>query len=300
MGAADIIPGVSGGTVALILGHYDRLVTAISHIDTTALRLVFRRRLHEAFEYVDGRFLAGIGCGVVAGILSLASLMHMLLENRFSETMAIFFGLILASSLLVARMISKWTLRTSVAAVAGAAVAWAICAMTPTTAEPTIPYVFLCANIAICAMILPGISGAFVLLLLGIYHPITGMLRGLLHGEWSIEILLQITVFVIGCATGLATFSRILRLLLRNYRDSTFALLMGLMVGSLRKLWPLQQPTTETATLEFKERQYEWVSPAQWDGPLVSLVMLVVLATMFVFVSHLIATRLTNKTEAPQ
>ncbi|MCC9601790.1 DUF368 domain-containing protein [Stieleria sp. JC731] len=271
MGAADTVPGVSGGTVALILGHYQRLITAISRIDKNAVSLLLAGKLHEAFVYVDGRFLGALGLGILSGIVTLAGLMHWLLDNHMPETFAVFFGLILASVLIVRRSISKWTAATYVALVLGALVAVAIGRLSPTGGADSLVYLFLSASIAICAMILPGISGAFVLLLLGVYYPVTGMVKGLAKGNIDLHTLISLSVFGCGCLFGLLAFSRLLHWLLDHKKSITMAGLIGLMLGSAEKLWPLQIPTPETATLKMKERVMVTMSPSQWEGSSVYL-----------------------------
>jgi putative membrane protein len=282
MGAADIVPGVSGGTVALVLGHYQRLVTAISHIDRDAARMIGQCDWRKAWEHFDGRFLLFLGIGIGSGIVGLASLMHWLLENRFSETMAVFFGLVLASGWIVGRMVGRWSLSTITATLLGAGLAWGISSLTPVSADPSYPYLYFCAMIAICAMILPGISGSFVLLLLGVYHPVTGMIRQVAHLEISIPTLTSLTIFGLGCVTGLGIFTRVLRYLLEHYHNITFAMLLGLMLGSLKKIWPLQKPTQESAALEFKDLQWESYYPNQWPDSLLPLVILVAVSVIVI------------------
>lgn len=261
MGAADIVPGVSGGTIALILGHYERLVTAISRVDGHLLGLVKRRQLSAAAEYLDLRFLIALGAGIATGIVGLASLMHYLLEHQQAYTYAVFFGLILGSSWLVAARLGRWRWSSVVLLLLGAVLAWQICRLTPGHRELTVINAFLAATVAICAMILPGISGAFVLLLLGLYHPITELIKGLPRGEFSVQGLIIIVTFALGCAVGLLAFTRLLKWLLARHHDPTMACLVGLMLGSLYKIWPFQQVTAETASLPFKEQIYVPVSP---------------------------------------
>ena len=295
MGAADIVPGVSGGTVALVLGHYQRLIEAISHFDRHLLGRLCRGEFVSAWQHVDGRFLALLGTGILIGIGGLASLMHWLLENRFSETMAVFFGLVLASGWVVAKMVQRWSFAAYLALVAGTIAAWSIASLSPVAGEPSTLYLFFCAMIAICAMILPGISGAFVLLLLGAYHPVTGMIKQFVGLDITPEIVFKLTVFGIGCLVGLGTFSRVLRYLLGHHANLTFAALLGLMLGSLRKLYPLQLPTAETAELEFKERQWQSVAPTQWPETGASIILILVLtvaaATAVLFLNQFAANR---------
>ncbi len=268
MGAADTVPGVSGGTVALILGHYQRLIAAISRFDTHALALLFARRWDELWRYCDLRFIIALGVGLVIGAGALASTMHWLLEHRMSQTLAVFFGLVLASGWLVATTIGRWSPLVIGGTIAGALLAFWIGGLTVIGGSENLLYLFVSAAIAICAMILPGISGAFVLLLLGMYHPVIGMIKQFVHGDIGVEVILKLSIFAAGCLVGLALFTRILRRLLSDYRDPTVGVLVGLMIGSLRRVWPLQSPTQATADLPFKERQFDTYWPSQWDGDL--------------------------------
>lgn len=280
MGAADIVPGVSGGTMALILGHYQRLVTAISRIDTQFLSLLAKRQLRQALEHIDFRFLLALTFGMASGIVALASLMHYLLEHQLPSTYAIFTGLILASSALVARRIQKWSWEVPLWLAGGILLAWQISVQQPVAGELTPLTAFLSATVAICAMILPGISGAFVLLLLGVYHPVTELIKGLPRGEITLDGLIVLATFGCGCLVGLLAFSRILKWLLANRYDRTLAFLVGLMLGSLVKIWPFQRVSQATAKLPFKEQQFEYVSPFSGEFNLLWIVGLVIISAI--------------------
>jgi putative membrane protein len=284
MGGADIIPGVSGGTVALILGIYRRLVTAISHFDLVTLRWLGRGELRKAIERVDLYFLMALGLGIGAGIVSLASLMHSLLTHASSRslTLAVFFGLIVASGVLVGRMVERWGPGTIVICSAGAAFAFWITGLQSVHPDPTYLYVFFCGMVAICAMILPGISGAYILLLLGMYVHVTGAIKGLPRGDVSTENLMTIAVFLAGCTIGLVSFSKVLRWLLSHHESTTMALLCGFMLGSLRRIWPFQRDLTpHEEELKLKVFANEW--PGAFDGRVLLTVGLVLLAAGFVF-----------------
>ncbi len=291
MGAADTVPGVSGGTVALVLGHYQRLLTAINSFNTTSLSLSRAGRWAELWRYCDLRFLLALGIGIVVGAGSLATSMHWLLEHRMAETYAVFFGLILISGWIVARSIRHWTPTAGLALVAGAFLAYGIALLPVGQASNYGPYLFFTATIAICAMILPGISGAFVLLVLGTYHPVMGMIKQFVHGEISLALITNLTLFASGCLVGLAAFSRLLHWLLRVHTDVTMAALVGLMVGSLRKIWPLQQATDATAALPFKEQQFRVVPLSQWEGNLLTLLGLAIVAVAVVWTIERIASQ---------
>ncbi|CAD75358.1 MAG TPA: DUF368 domain-containing protein [Rhodopirellula baltica] len=282
MGAADTVPGVSGGTVALILGHYDRLIAAISHVDTEALGLLRSGKWTELIRRLDLRFLITLGIGIVVGIGSLAGLMHWLLQHRVNETMAVFFGLVLASVWVVRRNVTQWTIPRWILLGMGVLVALGISRIPATTGDASHGFLFFSASIAICAMILPGISGAFILLLLGVYEPVIGMIKGVVKGQIDLDILGRLAVFAAGCLFGLLAFSRLLNYLLKHFRDATMAALIGLMIGSVGRLWPLQRVTAETAELELKYQEFEWVSPVEYDGSVLMLVVLAIVAAVVV------------------
>ena len=237
MGMADVVPGVSGGTIAFISGIYEELLDSIRSVDATALRLLLRFRLAEFWRHINGRFLLPVLLGIAVAIFSLARLMTYLLTNQPIAIWSFFFGLIVASALLVARQIGRWDWRTVLAFAVGAAAAWWITVATPAETPDDWWFVMLSGAIAICAMILPGISGAFILLLLGKYQYIMHAV-----GEFDIPV---IAVFVIGAAAGIISFSHLLSWLLKHWHDVTVAVLMGFMVGSLNKVWPWQE-TVET------------------------------------------------------
>ena len=237
MGMADVVPGVSGGTIAFISGIYEELLDSIRSVDATALRLLLRFRLAEFWRHINGRFLLPVLLGIAVAIFSLARLMTYLLTNHPLAIWSFFFGLIVASALLVARQIGRWDWRTVLAFAVGAAAAWWITVATPAETPDDWWFVMLSGAIAICAMILPGISGAFILLLLGKYQYIMHAV-----GEFDIPV---IAVFVIGAAAGIISFSHLLSWLLKHWHDVTVAVLMGFMVGSLNKVWPWKE-TVET------------------------------------------------------
>ena len=233
MGMADVVPGVSGGTIAFISGIYEELLDSIRSVDATALRLLLRFRLAEFWRHVNGRFLLPVLLGIAVAIFSLARLMTYLLTNHPIAIWSFFFGLIVASALLVAKQIGRWDWRTVLAFAVGAAAAWWITVATPAETPDGWWFVMLSGAIAICAMILPGISGAFILLLLGKYQYIMHAV-----GEFDIPV---IAVFVIGAAAGIISFSHLLSWLLKHWHDVTVAVLMGFMVGSLNKVWPWKE-----------------------------------------------------------
>lgn len=239
MGMADVVPGVSGGTIAFISGIYEELIESIKSVDATALRLLGTLRLKEFWRHINGRFLLSVLLGIAIAIFSLARLMTYLLTNHPIAIWSFFFGLIVASALLVAKQIGRWRVQTVAACLIGAAAAWWITVATPAETPDTRWFILLSGAIAICAMILPGISGAFILLLLGKYQFIMQAV-----GDLNVPV---IVIFVVGAAAGIISFSHLLSWLLKHWHDVTVAVLMGFMVGSLNKVWPWKE-VVETYT----------------------------------------------------
>ncbi|MCG8450599.1 MAG: DUF368 domain-containing protein [Pirellulales bacterium] len=284
MGGADIIPGVSGGTVALILGIYQRLVTAISHADGHLLSLLVQRQWRTAAEYLDLRFLVGLGVGILTGIGCLAGLMHTLLGEYRSFTLAVFFGLILGSSLIVARMVQPRGTGQGfgyvVLAAAAAGFAYWLVGLDQFRFHDHLGYFFGCGAIAICAMILPGISGAYILWLLGAYVAVTGIIHSVLSLQVTQREFVSLVVFACGCAVGLVSFSKLLKWLLEHARAPVMAILGGFMIGSLRLMWPFQHDLTPEKELKFKE--FETYVPVSWDHEITACLLLAVGATLAV------------------
>ncbi len=287
MGGADIIPGVSGGTVALILGIYERLVAAISHFDLQFLKHLRRKEWAAAAKHIDLVFLLLLGTGIATGIVLLAGLMHWLLENELQHTFAAFFGMILASSYIVARMIKRGGWDVVLLILAGAVGAYWLVGLPFLQNPPIGPvYIFACGTIAICAMILPGISGSFILVLLGAYSVITGTLRECIKGRVTEETWLLL-FFAAGAAIGLIGFSKFLQWLLSRHEAPTMAVLFGFMLGSLRKIWPYKIQLNPEAKA-FIDRQFENVLPNFSNmNDSISLAILVVAAGLVLLLEYL-------------
>ena len=237
MGAADVIPGVSGGTIAFITGIYEELINSIKSIDLKAIKLLLTFRFADFWKKINGNFLFSVVGGIGISIFSLARLMTYLLVHHPIEIWSFFFGLIIASSILVAKEVKKWDIFTIISLLAGGCIAYTITVLSPASTPETWWFIILSGAIAICAMILPGISGAFILLLMGKYAYIIGAV-----GSLDVGILV---LFAIGAISGIISFSHLLSWLLKNYHGLTIALLTGFMVGSLNKVWPWKQ-TIET------------------------------------------------------
>ncbi len=233
MGAADVVPGVSGGTIAFITGIYEELINSIKSINLKAIKLLLSFKIAEFWKTVNGTFLVSVLLGIGISVFSLAKGLKYLLDNHPVLIWSFFFGLVVASAIYVAKSIKRWDVITIIAGIAGIIIAYFITVITPAEANTTYWFVFISGAIAICAMILPGISGSFILVLLGMYKFILDAV-----GNLQIAVIL---VFLIGAAIGIIAFSNVLSWLLRKYHNQTIAALAGFMVGSLNKVWPWKQ-----------------------------------------------------------
>ena len=238
MGAADVIPGVSGGTIAFIMGIYDEFVGSLASINGEALKLLFKGRFAAFWKHINGSFLLSLVIGIGISIIALAGLMQMLLSDFPIQTWAFFFGLIVASSLFIIRGISGWKLREGLLLIFGILLGAVICTLSPTQTPDGLWFIFLSGALAICAMILPGISGSFILLILGKYQYIMGCISGLVSGANLGQNLLIIGTFGCGALIGILSFSRFLHWLLARWQKETMIVLAGFIIGSLVKIWP--------------------------------------------------------------
>ena len=238
MGAADVIPGVSGGTIAFITGIYDQLLASINAIDAKAVKLFFTGKFKEFWKYINGGFLLSLFCGILISVLTLAGLMQFLLENHPIQTWAFFFGLIVASSIFILKGIEGWNMKAVLFLILGVVLGITICTLSPTTTPDALWFIFLSGAIAICAMILPGISGSFILLILGKYQYIMSAISGLTSGQAVGESIVVLGVFAVGAICGILAFSRFLHWLLGRFHKETLITLAGFIIGSLVKVWP--------------------------------------------------------------
>ncbi|MDE7127369.1 MAG: DUF368 domain-containing protein [Bacteroidales bacterium] len=230
MGAADVVPGVSGGTIAFMTGIYEDLVNSINAINLTAVKLLFTFRFKEFWKHINGNFLLSLFAGILVSVLSLAKLMQFLLASFPIQTWAFFFGLIVASSFYILRDIKEWKIDDALTLTAGIALGVIVCTLSPTQTPDDLWFIFICGAIAICAMILPGISGSFILLILGKYEYMMGAIV-----EMNIGVL---AVFGAGAVVGIISFSKFLHWLLARYHRATLIILAGFIIGSLVKVWP--------------------------------------------------------------
>lgn len=233
MGAADIVPGVSGGTVAFLLGIYEELIYSIKLVSGEVLRLFLKGKIKEAIEKVPFRFLIPLGLGVLTALFTLANIISYLLHDYPSFVWSFFFGLVLASVLIVRKRVVTWDLRDYVALIATSVGTYFLVGAVPVETPNNPLALFLSGAIAICAMILPGISGSFLLVIMGKYEQV---LNAVVERD-----IFTLVVFGLGTVVGLAAFSRVLSWLFKKHHDIVVAALIGFMIGSLRKVWPWKE-----------------------------------------------------------
>jgi len=236
MGAADVVPGVSGGTIAFITGIYEELINTIKSVNLSSIKLLFTFKLKDFWKAINGNFLLALISGIGISFYTLARLIKHLLETQPILIWSFFFGLIVASAIVIAKKITEWKARTIIAMLIGIGIAYLITEITPAEAPTSYWFLFLSGALAICAMILPGISGAFILVLLGSYNYILSALS-----SFKIDV---IAVVGAGAAVGILSFSHLLSWLLNKYHNMTIGLLSGFMIGSLNKVWPWKETIT--------------------------------------------------------
>ena len=233
MGAADIIPGVSGGTIAFISGIYEELIETINNVNFEAIKKLKNNGIKSFWTHINGNFLIALLTGIAISIMSLAKVITHLLETHSQLLWGFFFGLIVGSVYIVGKKVNKWDVNNIISLIIGSSIAFYITILNPMQNPDALWFVFLSGSIAICAMILPGISGSFILLLLGSYEFILVAIKDL-----KLDV---ITIFGVGCITGLLAFSKLLNWLFKKYHDITIALLTGFLIGSLNKIWPWKE-----------------------------------------------------------
>lgn len=246
MGAADVIPGVSGGTIAFMTGIYEELVGSINSINGQAVRLLFGGKFRDFWKHINGNFLVAVFAGILISVMSLAKLMTYLLAYLPVPTWAFFFGLIVASSVFILRELKDWKPKDGVMLVLGIILGVVVCTLSPTETPDALWFIFLSGAIAICAMILPGISGSFILLILGKYEFMLSTLTSIMSGDGVALDYMVLVVFVLGAVVGILAFSKFLHWLLARYHRSTLLVLAGFIIGSLVKVWPWSDMVTVT------------------------------------------------------
>lgn len=245
MGAADVVPGVSGGTIAFITGIYQRLIFAINAIGPDAFRTLVNDGLPGFWKKIDGNFLLTLFAGILVSVFSLAKLITWLLEEHAILIWSFFFGLIITSVHFVGKQVKAWRLLPVLTFIAGTAIAWYITTLPPMSTEADLWFVFVSGAIAVCAMILPGISGSFILLLMGSYEMVLNAIKNL--------DFLRLSVFAVGCAIGILSFARLMKWMFNHFYSATIALLAGFLLGSLNKVWPWKT-VVESRIVDGEER----------------------------------------------
>lgn len=288
MGAADVVPGVSGGTIAFISGIYEELLGSISNVNLDLFKTLKNEGFKAAWKQLNGSFLLSLFAGIFISIISLAKAIKYLLENEPILLWSFFFGLVLASVIYIAKQISKWNSISVLILILGTFLAYYITTLNPLVSEnSSLLFMFLAGAIAICAMILPGISGAFIMVLLGAYKPI---LSAVSDRDYK-----TIAVVFLGAIVGLLSFSKVLKWLFANYKNYTLAVLTGFIIGSLNKIWPWKETLTWRTNshgikVAFNQQS---VSPFSFEGD--SQLMMAIVLTVVGFFLILMMEKLAVK-----
>jgi putative membrane protein len=286
MGAADVVPGVSGGTIAFISGIYEELITSINQVNFSLFKTLRTQGLAAMWKQVNGNFLISIFLGIAFSVITLAKLISWLLINQPVLLWSFFFGLVIASIIFVAKGIEKWNLAAFTMLALGAVIAYYITQLPPVENTESLPYLFLSGALAICAMILPGISGAFILVLLGSYKTI-------LDAVHERDIAILATVFT-GAIFGILSFAKLLKWMFQHYKNMTLALLTGFIIGSLSKIWPWKEVITSKVfdgkTIPVLE---ENISPLSYEGnpQLLWAILLAILGFLLIFMLEKLAAK---------
>lgn len=279
MGAADVVPGVSGGTIAFISGIYEELITSINNINLSLFTILRKEGIKAAWNQINGNFLISLFVGIFISVLSLAKFLSWLLENEPVLLWSFFFGLVVASIFFVGKEITKWNLGTVIVLVLGALLAFFITELPVSENSGSLPYLFMSGALAICAMILPGISGAFILVLLGSYKTILDAVH-----ERDIKIVLTVGL---GAIVGLLSFARLLKWMFNHYKNITLALLTGFILGSLNKIWPWKK-VLETKVFGEKvvvvDDMNVWPGAFEGDNKLMLAIILAIIGFSLIFI----------------
>ena len=290
MGAADLVPGVSGGTIAFISGIYEELISSLNAINLSLIKTIKTKGLKSTWEKINGNFLVAILLGIAISILSLSKLITWLLLEKPILVWAFFFGLVLASILFVIKKINQWKLGEFLGLIIGTFFAYQLTKLGALANSESMFYLFISGSIAICAMILPGISGAFILVLLGSYNTVLQAINDKSIGK--------LAVFMAGAIVGILSFSKLLKWLFKTYKSITLAVLTGFMVGALAKIWPWKKALTyrinsKGINVPLNE---ECISPLSFDGnpQILSAIALMVFGFLMILILEKIGSK--NKT----
>lgn len=273
MGSADVVPGVSGGTVAFITGIYERLIQSLSAFDLEAVKLLFKGEIAAAWRRVDGTFLLCLLAGIACAVLTLARGISFLLDTQPVLIHAVFFGLISGSAWVITRQISGWNVRIAFSFLLGIALMLLLAAARPEQLPLEPHWLFIGGSLAICAMILPGLSGSFILLMLGLYEPVLEAIK-----HFDIVVMLWFTA---GCGVGLLSFVRVLKFLLERFYQAVLAFLSGLLVASLTVIWPWKLQVSEWQAVNVSPYTYQ---AQQGEAQLIVACVFALLAAALVLV----------------
>ncbi|SFD46816.1 putative membrane protein [Algibacter lectus] len=280
MGAADAVPGVSGGTIAFISGIYEELINSISNINADLIKSLFTKGIKPFWQQLNGNFLIALLAGIMVSFVSVMRLAKYLLENHPVLIWSFFFGLIVASIFFVGKQIQKWNLAVIISLIVGAFIAFYITTLPASSNNENPWFLFIAGAIAICAMILPGISGAFILIILGAYKALSDAFH-----DFDIK---KILIFATGALVGLLSFSHLLKWLFKHYHNITLAVLTGFIFGSLNKVWPWKKTLTWHTNSEGIKSAVlqESVSPFSFDGnnQLLFAITLMILGFLTIFI----------------
>jgi len=303
MGASDVVPGVSGGTMAFILGIYEELIDAIKSFDLKSLQFLVILKFRPLLDRISWQFLLAVGIGILAAIFTLSGLLSWLLQNRPVFIWSFFLGLILASVLSVSRRVEAWRILTWLCLVGGTLGSYFLVGLVPVSTPNDYWFLFLCGAVAICAMILPGISGSYILVLLGKYQYVLDASYILvLLGKYQYVLdavnhrdFLVLGLVAAGACVGIIAFSRILGWLLKNYHDLMVATLTGLMIGSLRKVWPWKETLESVIDLhgQMVPLVQSNILPGQWNGEVLAALSLMVAGLLAVLFLDRLGNRIT-------
>ena len=274
MGIANVIPGVSGGTIALITEIYEKLINSLKSFDKKALSLILKLKIKDFINYVDGYFLASVFGGSIVSVFSIANLFKYLFNYHPTIIWAFFFGLILASIYFVGKRIDSWNNVTIISLIVGTLLALSLNFMTPANENSNLLFVFICGIVGISGMILPGLSGSFILILMGNYELL------MVTAVANLDVLI-LSVFFLGSVFGLMLFSNILAWIFNNYKDATLAVLTGFIIGSLSVIWPWKELIeSNSSSLIYS---YNWTYPNQLNSENIIALFMIIIGIIFVY-----------------
>ena len=290
MGAADAVPGVSGGTIAFISGIYEELITTISNVNASLFKTLFKEGFKPFWKQLNGNFILALLIGIVISFVSFMRLAKYLIENHPILIWSFFFGLIVASIYYVGKGITKWNFGTILILIIGALFAYYITTLPSLANNNSSAYLFLASALAICAMILPGISGAFIMIILGAYKTLSDAVH-------DVDIK-QLAIIIGGALVGLLTFSRVLKWLFKNYNNLTLALLTGFILGSLNKVWPWKEVLSWRTNSKGQEVPLleQSILPSSFEGEpqVIYAVILMIIGFFTIIILEKIGTRSNN------